>query len=133
MKYGAWKKIWIIHKKSKTPPSPSKKSQYPPSFISDLIDFFVIFWNLKISKTLKIFMQLVHISCVWREIQKKTTKIWTYVQIIGIRARPIIGIIGIGISVFFRKSVSVWYSYLKIGIGIGKVKSPKNRLESVSV
>ena len=46
-------------------------------------------------------------------------------------ARPIIGIIGIGISVFFRKSVSVGYSYLKIGID--KVKSSKNRLESISV
>ena len=54
-------------------------------------------------------------------------------MLLGCRARPIIGIIGIGISVFFRKSesVSVWYSNLKIGIG--KVKSPKNRLESVSV
>ena len=55
----------------------------------------------------------------------------------GCRVRPIIGIIGIGIgiSVFLAKSVSVsvWYSYMKIGIGIGIVKSPKNRLESVSV
>ena len=51
----------------------------------------------------------------------------------GTRARPIIGIIGIGIgvSVFSRKSVSVCYSFLKIGIS--KVKSPKNWLELVSV
>ena len=50
------------------------------------------------------------------------------------RARLIIGIC-ICISVFSRKSVSVLvcYSFMKIGIGIGKVKSPKNRLKSVSV
>ena len=41
---------------------------------------------------------------------------------VGTRARPIIiGIIGIVLSVFLGKSVSVWYSYMKIGFGIGKV------------
>ena len=49
----------------------------------------------------------------------------------GVRDRPIIGIIGIGIgkSVFLGKSVSVsvCYSNEKIGIGIGKVKNFKNR------
>ena len=41
----------------------------------------------------------------------------------GSRVRPIIGIIGIGILVFFRKLVSV--RYLLHRIGIGKVKSSK--------
>ena len=40
---------------------------------------------------------------------------------VGTRARPIIRIIGIVLSVFLGKSVSVWYSYMKIGFGIGKV------------
>ena len=43
----------------------------------------------------------------------------------GRSVRPIIGIIGISILVFFRKLVSVSVCYLLHRIGIGKVKSSK--------
>ena len=33
----------------------------------------------------------------------------------------------------YQYRYDIQYSYMKIGIGIGIVKSPKNRLESVSV
>ena len=69
-------------------------------------------------------------GCLFKPLSTQQVRIMS-------RAGQIIGIIGIGIgiSVFSRKSVSVsvCYSYMKIGIGIGIVKSPKNRLESVSV
>ena len=68
------------------------------------------------------------ISCFWI-LPIDQSKDWLANLIIEARDRPIIGIIGIGIglSVFLEKLVSVSVCYSNAKIGIGKVKKFENR------